>query len=319
MINPKIPKRTLKNILTRFKWASKGRPELGLAAPILWKERGLYIFVPYTITSASRAILDFFKSPIYYVPVNNPRFFGFLQPAERQELKEYLAAHLSLKLKPWRFSGDIYRYRAAYVLATGATLTRNIDIHHKDGNSLNDRLSNLQAMTKSEHANHHKDYHAQFSVPAIDIFRAMDLFDDPMCSSLQAAAPQTYSLISSIKHIHQALGGVPDDLMFRFIRHMHFELQQAGIDIVQFYYLAKMPTHSAVCAREWIACCLAGDDPATLAMWFEPPEVLDLDGPIGPTVFDRAAPRNPPPEPFKLSSIFLEPVPLCLDWVYQCM
>lgn len=62
------------------------------------------------------------------------------------------------RLTYWRFRLNGRRYylhRALYELAHGmeiGTLPTEMEIHHKDGNTFNNRLSNLECLHKSEHA-----------------------------------------------------------------------------------------------------------------------------------------------------------------------
>jgi hypothetical protein len=56
--------------------------------------------------------------------------------------------------------GDTYKYEHRYMVeqSLGRELTSDEDVHHKDGNKLNNVLSNLEVLTKKEHAIKHGNW-----------------------------------------------------------------------------------------------------------------------------------------------------------------
>ena len=80
----------------------------------------------------------------------------------------------SLKLKPYAYlyigsqgylvkgkyrnrSSKTYLHRVIYENYYNVQLTKNDIIHHKDGNKLNNDISNLERLTRAEHINKHRN------------------------------------------------------------------------------------------------------------------------------------------------------------------
>lgn len=57
---------------------------------------------------------------------------------------------------PDAHKGKVFTHRLMMEQKIGRKLTSKEIVHHKDGNKLNNKIENLQIMTRAEHINHHR-------------------------------------------------------------------------------------------------------------------------------------------------------------------
>ena len=70
----------------------------------------------------------------------------------------YKPDHFNHTLNKKNYNGYVYEHRYVMECAIGRPLTKEENVHHKDGNKLNNDINNLELTTRAEHVHKHYGY-----------------------------------------------------------------------------------------------------------------------------------------------------------------